>query len=519
MHGRFPKHAPALERIFERVLLSSSPTSCWSVISWTTRRGTCRSPIAGESRSCSSSTTTTWCASRPACSGCRVSCARGRTRAAPVRLYCFAGQQHSLQRWALRTHMFRRALEAGGRAGGSVSLRRRLLHRGLRLEHLDATRDRQRPSSSPPPLPRGQRAALSRGALRDRIRRLDRGAQGRPCPRGGAATGRAAQRAPQPVRRGRRTLLQPHPRGRRRGPRARAEGVRSVRPELDGPALLEDVDVVVVPSVWWETYSIVIRQVQPCGIPVVASRLGALPEGVREGENGLLFEAGSSGQLADLLQTLDSDRGLLGRLRDGIRPSDGSRCRCARHGCGRSWPRWSPSEVRPTHRFPTSPSSPSCATGSASSLHPRERDARTLGRPIGGSPRAPGREVGTQSLAGRSRRHRRTRARTVRRRRLHRPALPRRPGRPVGSRDALSPRLARSRRGGARGGGRVVAGRKPAAAAGARAARRGSRSANRVRGQLRAAGRRHSADARAAPDATAAGERDRPGRLGGAHAV
>ncbi len=85
--------------------------------------------------------------------------------------------------------------------------------------------------------------------------------------------------------------------------------------------LLEDVDVVVVPSVWWETYSIVIREAYACGIPVVASRLGALPEGVREGENGLLFEAGSSGQLADLLQTLDSDRGLLGRLRDGIRPS------------------------------------------------------------------------------------------------------------------------------------------------------------------------------------------------------
>ena len=60
------------------------------------------------------------------------------------------------------------------------------------------------------------------------------------------------------------------------------------------PGLLSDVDVVVVPSIWPETYSIVIREAFACGIPVIASRIGALPEGVRDGENGLLFDAGSS---------------------------------------------------------------------------------------------------------------------------------------------------------------------------------------------------------------------------------
>lgn len=88
------------------------------------------------------------------------------------------------------------------------------------------------------------------------------------------------------------------------------------------PVLLAEQDVVVVPSVWWETYSIVIREAFACGIPVVASRLGALPEGIRDGENGLLFEGGSSRALAVILQMLDADRSRLQRLRQGIRATD-----------------------------------------------------------------------------------------------------------------------------------------------------------------------------------------------------
>lgn len=90
----------------------------------------------------------------------------------------------------------------------------------------------------------------------------------------------------------------------------------------DLPALLGGVDIVVVPSMWWETYSIVIREALACGIPVIASRLGALPEAVRHGENGLLFHPGSSLELATMLQLLDSNRDQLDALRSGIRTSD-----------------------------------------------------------------------------------------------------------------------------------------------------------------------------------------------------
>lgn len=88
------------------------------------------------------------------------------------------------------------------------------------------------------------------------------------------------------------------------------------------PQLLANVDAVITPSLVWETFSIVAREAMACGVPVIASRLGALPEAVREGENGLLFTPGATSELAELLQRLDADRLALARLGDGIRSTD-----------------------------------------------------------------------------------------------------------------------------------------------------------------------------------------------------
>lgn len=88
------------------------------------------------------------------------------------------------------------------------------------------------------------------------------------------------------------------------------------------PALLGDVDVVVVPSLVEETYSIAAREALACGVPVVASRLGALPAAVRDGGNGWLFNPGDASELAVLLQRFDEERDLLDALAGGIRDSD-----------------------------------------------------------------------------------------------------------------------------------------------------------------------------------------------------
>lgn len=88
------------------------------------------------------------------------------------------------------------------------------------------------------------------------------------------------------------------------------------------PDLLAQVDAVVVPSLVWETFSIVAREAMACGVPVIASRLGALPEAVRDGENGLLFAVDKTSELAEIFQRINADRSILDGLRAGIRPSD-----------------------------------------------------------------------------------------------------------------------------------------------------------------------------------------------------
>lgn len=88
------------------------------------------------------------------------------------------------------------------------------------------------------------------------------------------------------------------------------------------PVLLADADALVVPSLVAETFSIAAREGFACGLPVIASRLGALPEAIREGDNGWLFEPGDAAGLADLLRRLDRDRTLLRRAAAGIRADD-----------------------------------------------------------------------------------------------------------------------------------------------------------------------------------------------------
>lgn len=56
---------------------------------------------------------------------------------------------------------------------------------------------------------------------------------------------------------------------------------------------------LVMPSVWYETFGKTLIEAFACGTPVIASRLGAMAEIVRDGELGLLFEPGNSADLSE----------------------------------------------------------------------------------------------------------------------------------------------------------------------------------------------------------------------------
>jgi glycosyltransferase involved in cell wall biosynthesis len=85
-------------------------------------------------------------------------------------------------------------------------------------------------------------------------------------------------------------------------------------------AALAAADLVVVPSLWHETASLIIQEAFAAGTPVIAARVGALPERVNDGVDGLLFPVGDGDGLRNLLVRLRNDPALLERLRRGIRP-------------------------------------------------------------------------------------------------------------------------------------------------------------------------------------------------------
>jgi glycosyltransferase involved in cell wall biosynthesis len=76
---------------------------------------------------------------------------------------------------------------------------------------------------------------------------------------------------------------------------------------------------LVVPSVWFETFPLVLGEAMSHGIPVIASRIGGLPELVREGATGLLVEPGNAADLAQKITRLWEDPGLARRLGAGAR--------------------------------------------------------------------------------------------------------------------------------------------------------------------------------------------------------
>ncbi len=80
-----------------------------------------------------------------------------------------------------------------------------------------------------------------------------------------------------------------------------------VVPEEVKLELYRRAKVVVVPSIFNESFGIVALEAMAAGRPVIASRVGGLEEVVIDGETGLLVEPGSEEQLAEAIEMLLGD--------------------------------------------------------------------------------------------------------------------------------------------------------------------------------------------------------------------
>jgi len=63
-------------------------------------------------------------------------------------------------------------------------------------------------------------------------------------------------------------------------------------------AAMKQAAFLIVPSLWYEAFSLNIAEAFACGVPVVCSRLGAMQENVSDGRTGLHFNAGDAEDLA-----------------------------------------------------------------------------------------------------------------------------------------------------------------------------------------------------------------------------
>lgn len=88
----------------------------------------------------------------------------------------------------------------------------------------------------------------------------------------------------------------------------------------DLPALMRNIDWVVVPSIWWENSPLVIQEAFAHGRPVICSDVGGMAEKVRDGVNGLHFRVNNARHLRDRMLEAATTEGLWDRLRQGIEP-------------------------------------------------------------------------------------------------------------------------------------------------------------------------------------------------------
>jgi glycosyltransferase involved in cell wall biosynthesis len=78
---------------------------------------------------------------------------------------------------------------------------------------------------------------------------------------------------------------------------------------------MKSAAVLLVPSLWYEGFPMVMVEALSFGLPIIASQIGGLPEIVQDGHSGLLFEPGNPSALLQVLGSFVSDTSRIEAMR------------------------------------------------------------------------------------------------------------------------------------------------------------------------------------------------------------
>jgi len=86
--------------------------------------------------------------------------------------------------------------------------------------------------------------------------------------------------------------------------------------------ILSELDLLVLPSLWHETYSIIIREAFLAGVPVITTDLPAQKDGVTDLKSGLLVKPGDPQDLADKIEHIHKNPIFIERAKEYIESTE-----------------------------------------------------------------------------------------------------------------------------------------------------------------------------------------------------